>query len=201
MLIDLDRTTEYRTRKGKGQKPQSSIVDFIRGGRQKPQRSGVPAKNSKKQKKNKSGTGCFNCRKEGYQARDCSKPKSKSKKKSAIPEKYSYNIELNITNLDKIIKEQSDSSTEYDKELFRELTKKEEEVIRNNTEQRRLQDYVDVYYLYLVIYRIDQIQRYTSTQEEIIDCLNRVRGFGFYVEIATTKQVIRRLVVILAKGK
>src|SRR5580700_2801614 len=79
MLIDLDRTTEYRTRKGKGQKPQSSIVDFIGGGRQKLQRSGVLAKNSKKQKKNKSGTGCFNYGKEGHWARDCSKPSQSPK--------------------------------------------------------------------------------------------------------------------------
>jgi len=157
MLIDLDRTTEHRTRKGKGQKPQSSIVDFIGGGRQKPQRSGVLIKNSKKQKKNKSGTGCFNCGKEGHWARDCSKPKSKSKRESATPEKYSYNIELNMTNLDEITEEQSDSSTEYDEELFRELTKEEEEVIRDNAERRRLQDHADAYHLYLVIYRIDQI--------------------------------------------
>src|SRR5580700_10457089 len=157
MLIDLDRTTEHRTRKGKGQKPQASIVDFVKGGRQKPQESGGSVKNSKKQKKNKSGTGCFNCGKEGHWARDCSKPKSKSKRESATPEKYSYNIELNMTNLDKITEEQPDSSTEYDEELFRELTKEEEEVIRDNTERRRLQDYTDVYHLYLVIYRINQI--------------------------------------------
>jgi hypothetical protein len=109
MLIDLDRTTEHRTRKGKRQKPQTSIIDFIGGGRQKPQRSGGLVKNSKKQKKNKSGTSCFNCRKEGYWARDCSKLKQKSKRESATPEKYSYNIELNMTDLSEIAEEQSDS--------------------------------------------------------------------------------------------